>query len=588
MVAAFSPTASASGLGGYAAYSPWGQVTATGGTMPGTGYQGDYTDPVTGLVHMGARWYDPADGSFVSSDTLNGTPIPSTVDGNPYAYADGNPLTETDPTGHFSIGQLPGDLARVAEPVLKEAEPVLKEAGSVAEEDWPDLFEDTDPAFWVLNVSGDSNQSMLQQQAPVSAPEQLSPAEQMEQWAEDEKQQYERYESELGSNQFNDGIWSASPITNSTTDLSDSPTPCTTGCNNPSSAPLPPPPPPPDCYAGPHPTCQPGPAPGALLHDAWITGIVKDITSIPELCKLGYCINETDKSKQGAVKGTQPSNDNTNAGDLGQADQNTQILLQRIEDQGVQPTPSAGGAGSGGPGDGNGTSADAGQDDSCPASGGESFTPSTRVLLADGKTVPISSLKPGDKVKATDTKTGKTQAETVTAVLVHHDTDLYDLKIRTSGKIAVIDTTSNHLFWVPGTGGHGGRWVKAGSLKYGTHLRTTSGSDTAIVMGGWMPRQRAGWMWDLTVPGNGDHDFYVAVVGTGVLVHNCPMAKPKKLTRLKSSCMAALQAWALFTGGSGQLTDSRPVVGDSQLPYEYREQSPDSGASPSGGDGGGC
>ena len=81
-------------------------------------------------------------------------------------------------------------------------------------------------------------------------------------------------------------------------------------------------------------------------------------------------------------------------------------------------------------------------------------------------------LKPGMKVLATSTKTSKTQAEPVAAVLVHHDTDLYDLKIRDHGKTAVIGTTSSHPFWVPGSGGHGGRWVEAGALKYGTHLRT--------------------------------------------------------------------------------------------------------------------
>jgi hypothetical protein len=39
--------------------------------------------------------------------------------------------------------------------------------------------------------------------------------------------------------------------------------------------------------------------------------------------------------------------------------------------------------------------------------GGESFTASTKVLLADGKAVPISALKPGEKVLATNTKTGR-------------------------------------------------------------------------------------------------------------------------------------------------------------------------------------
>jgi Pretoxin HINT domain len=152
--------------------------------------------------------------------------------------------------------------------------------------------------------------------------------------------------------------------------------------------------------------------------------------------------------------------------------------------------------------------------------GGKSFTAGTKVLLANGAAVPISQLKTGDKVLATSTKTGKTQPETVTAVLVHHDTDLYNLKIRAGTRTAMIDTTSNHLFWVPGTSGHGGRWVKAGALKYGTHLRTPDGSDTATVADGWVPRQLDGWMWDLTVPGNNDHDFYIDTTVATVLVHN--------------------------------------------------------------------
>jgi hypothetical protein len=40
------------------------------------------------------------------------------------------------------------------------------------------------------------------------------------------------------------------------------------------------------------------------------------------------------------------------------------------------------------------------------------------------------------------------------------------------------------------------------------------------VVGGWVPRQSSGWMWDLTVPGNNDHDFYVQAALTPILVHN--------------------------------------------------------------------
>jgi hypothetical protein len=70
-------------------------------------------------------------------------------------------------------------------------------------------------------------------------------------------------------------------------------------------------------------------------------------------------------------------------------------------------------------------------------------------LLPGGKSVPIDSLKPGDTVLAADTKTGKDQPETVTAVEVNHDTDLYGLTVKTKSGTAVIHTTSSRLFWDP-------------------------------------------------------------------------------------------------------------------------------------------
>jgi hypothetical protein len=121
--------------------------------------------------------------------------------------------------------------------------------------------------------------------------------------------------------------------------------------------------------------------------------------------------------------------------------------------------------------------------------------------------------------------------------MVHHDIDLYDLKIQIGAQTAVIDTTSGHLFW--DVTAH--RWVKAGALRYGAHLRTPAGG-TATVLGGRAPQDRLGWMWDLTIPG--DHDFYIvpaSAVGlkpdrsrvtydvvtepTAVLVHNCDPVK---------------------------------------------------------------
>jgi Pretoxin HINT domain len=139
-------------------------------------------------------------------------------------------------------------------------------------------------------------------------------------------------------------------------------------------------------------------------------------------------------------------------------------------------------------------------------------------LLASGAAIAISQLKAGDKVLATNVKTGKTSPESVTAVLLHHDTDLYDLTVNTSQGTVVIQTTSSHLFWDQTAG----RWVKAGALKYGDKLRAANGT-IATAAGGTVPAGAADWMWDLSVPGGGDHDFYIDAAATAVLVHNCPI-----------------------------------------------------------------
>jgi Pretoxin HINT domain len=158
--------------------------------------------------------------------------------------------------------------------------------------------------------------------------------------------------------------------------------------------------------------------------------------------------------------------------------------------------------------------------------GGASFTAATKVLLASGLAVPIASLKPGEKVLATNTKTGKTQAEPVAAVLLHHDTNRYDLTVKTAHGSAVIRTTSSHVFWKPTTR----QWVRAAALGHGSSLRTPAGP-TAIVLSGRAPANTNGWMWDLSVPGNGDHDFYIDVANTAVLVHNCEPGEINGYTR---------------------------------------------------------
>ncbi|MEU8294611.1 RHS repeat-associated core domain-containing protein [Streptomyces pseudogriseolus] len=78
------------------AYGPTGtpRGTTTEAVPQPYRYAGAYADP-TGLYKMGHRYYDPALGRFTQPD-------PSGQEANPYLYAAGDPINNSDPTGLFS------------------------------------------------------------------------------------------------------------------------------------------------------------------------------------------------------------------------------------------------------------------------------------------------------------------------------------------------------------------------------------------------------------------------------------------------------------------------------------------------------
>ncbi len=84
-------------LTGTTSYDAWGNPLTTGGLTATTpfGYAGGYTDP-DGLIYLISRYYDPQTGQFTSLDPE----VDQTL--APYAYAGGNPASETDPTGQWS------------------------------------------------------------------------------------------------------------------------------------------------------------------------------------------------------------------------------------------------------------------------------------------------------------------------------------------------------------------------------------------------------------------------------------------------------------------------------------------------------
>ena len=66
-------------------------------------YTAGVYDETTGLYNLRARYYDPADGSFLTQDTYRGSRS-RTETLNLYTYGAGNPIKYTDPSGHAIWG----------------------------------------------------------------------------------------------------------------------------------------------------------------------------------------------------------------------------------------------------------------------------------------------------------------------------------------------------------------------------------------------------------------------------------------------------------------------------------------------------
>ncbi|MFD7320817.1 LamG-like jellyroll fold domain-containing protein [Streptomyces sp. NPDC059875] len=94
-------TAAGEALTGSTTYSPFGKVVQSTGMLGALGYQSGWTDPQTAKVNMAARWYSPETGQFNSRDTVGLDPTSASINANRYAYANGNPMTGVDPTGHW-------------------------------------------------------------------------------------------------------------------------------------------------------------------------------------------------------------------------------------------------------------------------------------------------------------------------------------------------------------------------------------------------------------------------------------------------------------------------------------------------------
>lgn len=114
-------------------YDAYGNLTGSTGTVTTPlGYAGQYTDSVSGMQYLRARYYDPATAEFVTRDPADEETRSA------YGYTADNPLSGIDPLGLCGTGSV-GAIFDCVNPVSKGnlayqgAKAVVKHARAVAE-----------------------------------------------------------------------------------------------------------------------------------------------------------------------------------------------------------------------------------------------------------------------------------------------------------------------------------------------------------------------------------------------------------------------------------------------------------------------
>jgi RHS repeat-associated protein len=83
-------------------YDAYGNVT----NPPSSefGYRGESFDDLTGLQYLRARYYEPSTGRFLGVDPVEGD-VNNPVSRHRFLYGNANPVSYSDPSGKFSIGE---------------------------------------------------------------------------------------------------------------------------------------------------------------------------------------------------------------------------------------------------------------------------------------------------------------------------------------------------------------------------------------------------------------------------------------------------------------------------------------------------
>ncbi|HCT76362.1 MAG TPA: hypothetical protein DGG94_01645 [Micromonosporaceae bacterium] len=508
-------TATSTTLTGSATYDPLGKVVQTSGMIGNLGYQSEWTELSTGRVNMHARWYNPETGQFDSRDSWSLSPSPASANANRFAYANQNPLTGTDPTGHENLCDNDGSPDCAPPPIddndplfVTETEVPVTPPGGVKKQVDDGQCSGVFDCFWE-GLKSTFSISMDDIFAIWNAIKNLGESfKGLEREAEGWGQKIRKM--------INDPLWLPQWATTTAGWICVVTGACEiiNDCASLSAK----------CMY--HVGAAVGEAILGLLTAGAAAAGLKIIDRVRDLAKK--LLNKRDgKDENGnPIGSSSPSTmDSTTNWDIKKAN-----IEDRLDNDPKKPDPKKPEPNKP-PKDNKPKKNEPPKKDENSGCSGHSFDAATPVLMADGSAKPIEDIQVGDEVLSTDPETGESTSQPVTQLHLNLDEDLIDVVVSpqpvavvqtagegngdrsTRGPTATLHTTQHHPFWDATSKS----WVNAADLEPGES--TLVGPDGQIqyvaaiqIVHGFK------FMHDLTV--GTIHTYYVVVGPKPVLVHN--------------------------------------------------------------------
>ncbi|MFE7930345.1 ricin-type beta-trefoil lectin domain protein [Streptomyces sp. NPDC057456] len=438
---------------------PWGEDRAANlGPRTHTGFHTGDEDNETGLTHMGAREYDPGTGRFISADPVLDDSDP--LQANGYSYANNNPVTHADPSGlTSSASSFDASIAALDAKMAEYQKTLNRSIGDVILATGWAVFKEFIGWNDVVGcfTQGDlwACGSLLMDAIPWTSVFSKG------------KKMWRAFKGTMSAVKAFRAAKRAAEI-------------------------------------------------GMKAAKAAKVALMK-----AKKAAEAAAAEAKRKAREAAKRAAAAVKKKTNTGSKGARGNPAQVKSGR----GAQSKGSSGGGKA--ENKSGGSRSKSGKEDSGGESGGgsgseggtcNSFTPDTKVLMADGSARAIKDVRAGDRVLATDPDTGETQAETVTAEILgkgvkHLVKVSIDVDGKKGSKTAEVTATDKHPFWVPELD----EWINATDLKSGEWLRTSAGTLVQITaIKRWTALDAT--VHNLTV--SMLHTYYVLAGAIPVLVHN--------------------------------------------------------------------